>query len=172
MKPHEKHREAARRRLRVEIAVVASAPVDQGGRKRSAAAEEAAEVELAKAGHDVIRRTLHEGEAALDSEARKFLDGNDDVLVLIGGTGMGRDETTIETIKPMLEKELVGFGELMRMLDQKAGGNETMLLRATAGVAKGKLLICLPDSAVVVRRTLRAFAPEMPHVVFIARKTA
>ncbi len=172
MKPHERHREAAKRRLRVGVAIVASTPVSKGGRSRPTEAKEAAEAEVAKAGHDVVSMGALQGEAEVKSEAHRFLDGNEDVLVLIGGTGMGKDEVTIETIRPMMEKELVGFGELARMLDYRAGGADSILLRATAGVAKGKLLICLPDSPAVVRRTLKAFAPEMPHVVFIARKTA
>ena len=170
MKPHEKHREAGKRRLRIRIAAVQSGSV--GRADTAAKAEEAVEAELSSLGHEIVsRKSLHGHGASVGSEAEEFLGGSEDVLVLIGGTGMGRDEVTIETVRPMLEKEIVGFGELTRMLDSRAGGSGTVLLRAIAGVARGKLVICLPSSPAVVRRTLRAFAPEMPHVVFVARKT-
>ena len=38
-----------------------------------------------------------------------------DVILTTGGTGMGTRDVTIETLKPLFEKELTGFGEIFRL---------------------------------------------------------
>jgi molybdopterin adenylyltransferase len=48
-------------------------------------------------------------------------------------------------------------------------GSAAALTRATAGVAGGKLIVCMPGSPGAVRTAMRAFIGEFPHMVFIAR---
>ena len=47
-------------------------------------------------------------------------------------------------------------------------GNAAILTRATAGTAKGKLIVCLPGSPGAVETALRSFISEFPHIVSIA----
>lgn len=102
-------------------------------------------------------------------EVKRFLAGKCDVLVLMGGTGVSGRDVTIETVRPLLEKELDGFGELLRQVGYRKIGAAAMLTRATAGVARGKLVLCLPGSPGAVRDALRAFGGELPHALFVAR---
>ncbi len=37
-----------------------------------------------------------------------------DVIITTGGTGIGVRDVTIETLKPLFEKEITGFGEIFR----------------------------------------------------------
>jgi molybdenum cofactor biosynthesis protein B len=103
------------------------------------------------------------------SEVRRFLAGKDDVLLLIGGTGVSTRDITVETVRPYFEKEIPGFGELLRRTSQDEIGTAAILTRATAGVAKGKLMVCMPGSPGAVRAALRLSLAEFPHIVFIAR---
>ncbi len=48
-------------------------------------------------------------------------------------------------------------------------GVAAALSRATAGVAKGKVILCLPGSPDAVRTALELFMGEMPHVLHLAR---
>ncbi len=92
-----------------------------------------------------------------------------DVLVLTGGTGVSRTDVTIETVKPFFEKEIEGFGEIFRAVSYQRLGAAAALSRATAGVAKGKVLICLPGSPDAVRTALGLFLGEVPHVIHLTR---
>lgn len=92
-----------------------------------------------------------------------------DAIVLTGGTGVSSTDVTIETVRPMLEKELEGFGEVFRAVSFQRIGAAAALSRATAGVARGKVVMCLPGSPDAVRTALELFLPEVPHVLHLAR---
>ncbi len=132
-------------------------------------AGDAAEAETKRAGHSVTGRRLVSDEAAmLRREVKSFLSGKDSVLLLTGGTGVSRSDVTIETVRPFFEKELLGFGELLRRISYDEIGSAAMLTRATAGVAKGKLIVCMPGSPGAVATALRATMAEFPHAIFVA----
>ena len=92
-----------------------------------------------------------------------------DVVVLTGGTGVSTTDITIETARPFFEKEIEGFGEMFRSASFEKIGAAAALSRATAGVAKGKLVMCLPGSPDAVRTALELFLGEVPHVLHLAR---
>jgi len=75
---------------------------------------------------------------------------------------------TIETVRPFFDKELDGFGELVRRLGYEEIGSAALLTRATAGVVSGKIIVCLPGSPDAVRTAMRAFAGEFSHARFVA----
>jgi molybdenum cofactor biosynthesis protein B len=95
-----------------------------------------------------------------------------DALISTGGTGITPADVTIEAVKPMLEKELPGFGELFRHLTYQELGSAAVMSRAMAGVAKGKAVFCLPGSPHAVKLCLeRLILPETAHIVLHARGT-
>lgn len=92
-----------------------------------------------------------------------------DVIVLTGGTGVSTTDVTIETVRPLLEKEIEGFGEIFRSVSYQRIGVAAALSRATAGVAKGKVVLCLPGSPDAVGTALELFMGEIPHVLHLSR---
>lgn len=140
------------------------------GEKYSDEAGDAAQRELAKFGYELkVRELVSDDAAMLKREANRFLSGKEDVLVFLGGTGVSSRDLTIETVRPYLEKELRGFGEILRRLSYEEIGSAAILTRATAGVAKGKLIVCLPGSPAAVSLALRSLGREFPHALFVAR---
>jgi molybdenum cofactor biosynthesis protein B len=68
------------------------------------------------------------------------------VVLITGGTGLtGRDRTP-EAIRPLLDKEITGFGELFRMLSWDEIGASTLQSRALGGLANATFIFCLPGS--------------------------
>jgi len=171
MRPHEEHRSRAQRRLRVAVVTVSTsryAKKKEGKRYTDEGGDAAAE-EAERAGHAVSRRSMiSDDRAMLRREVRRFLAGNDDVLLFTGGTGLSPRDITVETVRPFFEKELDGFGELVRRLGYDEIGGAAILTRTTAGVASGKLIVCMPGSPGAVRTAMRAFAREFAHARFIA----
>jgi len=125
---------------------------------------------LAEAGHVVTRRKLIPDDGdEIRKQVKKFLGTKDDALLLTGGTGVAKSDVTIEAVRPFLEKELEGFGELFRRTSYDEIGAAAYLTRATAGVSAGKLILCLPGSPAAVRMALEIGMGEFPHLLYVAR---
>ena len=83
-----------------------------------------------------------------------------------GGTGVGRRDSTVETLRALFEKELPGFGELFRMLSFKDIGSAAMMSRATAGTYRGMIIFAMPGSPQAAKLALnQLILPELGHVV-------
>ena len=68
------------------------------------------------------------------------------VVLVTGGTGMTGRDSTPEAVRPLLDKEITGFGELFRMLSWEEIGAATLQSRALGGLANGTFIFCLPGS--------------------------
>lgn len=87
-------------------------------------------------------------------------------IIINGGTGISQRDSTFEAVDGLLEKRLVGFGEIFRYLSYKDIGSSAILSRATAGLYKGKVIFSIPGSSGAVRLAMEALIiPELPHIV-------
>lgn len=94
-----------------------------------------------------------------------------DAIITCGGTGISPTDVTIETVKLLLEKEIHGFGEILRRLSYEEIGSAAILTRAIAGVSKGKAVFCIPGSPQAVSLSLeRLILPEAGHIIKHARE--
>lgn len=76
-----------------------------------------------------------------------IFDAHIQVVITTGGTGFTLRDSTPEAVRPLLDKEIVGFGELFRMISYQEGiGSSTIQSRALAGMANKTLIFCLPGS--------------------------
>jgi molybdenum cofactor biosynthesis protein B len=93
-------------------------------------------------------------------------DAQVDAILVTGGTGVARRDTTIEALAPLYEKVLPGFGELFRALSYAEIGAAAMLSRANAGTIGTVVIFTLPGSPGGVRLALeKLIIPELPHLV-------
>jgi molybdopterin adenylyltransferase len=83
-----------------------------------------------------------------------------DLVVTTGGTGVGPRDVTPEATRAVLEKELPGFGEAMRM-QSLARVKTAILSRATAGTRGRCLIVNLPGKPTAVRECLEILAPAI-----------
>ena len=95
-----------------------------------------------------------------------------DAIVTCGGTGITARDVTIESVQPLLEKEIPGFGEIFRTLSYQSIGSAALLSRAIAGVARRKVILCLPGSLQSISLALEhLIIPEVAHIVKHARES-
>jgi molybdenum cofactor biosynthesis protein B len=93
-----------------------------------------------------------------------------EVVILNGGTGVARRDTTYEAVTRLLDKEITGFGELFRMLSYEQIGAAAMLSRATAGVAGKRIVFSVPGSTAAVELAMtKLILPTLGHVVGLVR---
>ncbi len=159
----EEHRAASPRRLRVALVTISDTRTeanDATGRAARALVEEA--------GHAVAdQQILRDEPADVAAHVRGLCARGDvDAVVTAGGTGLSARDRTYEAISALLDKELVGFGELFRMLSFAEIGSAAMLSRAVAGLHRGVPIFCCPGSVAAARLALeRLILPELGHVV-------
>jgi len=68
------------------------------------------------------------------------------VVIANGGTGVTGRDVTPSAIRPLLDKEIEGFGELFRMISYQEIGTSSLQSRALAGVANATVIFCVPGS--------------------------
>jgi molybdopterin adenylyltransferase len=83
-----------------------------------------------------------------------------DLIVTTGGTGIQPRDVTPEATRAVLDRELPGFGEAIRIcgLDQAP---TALLSRATAGTRGRTLIVNLPGKPAAVRQCLQILAPAI-----------
>ena len=103
---------------------------------------------LEAAGHKLIKRLIHrDDQQQLQQLIGGWIsDGEIQVIISTGGTGLTRRDITPEAVTPHISKPIPGFGELFRQLSYDDIGTSTIESRALAGVADDTLLFCLPGS--------------------------
>ena len=90
-----------------------------------------------------------------------------EAILLNGGTGISKRDTTFEAVASRLEKTLPGFGELFRMLSYEEIGAAAMLSRATAGLYRDTLIFSTPGSPHAVRLAMeKLILPQLKHLVW------
>ena len=74
-----------------------------------------------------------------------------ETIITTGGTGFTGRDSTPEAVSVLLDKEILGFGELFRQISYDDIGSSTIQSRALGGLANGTLIFCLPGSSNAVR---------------------
>ncbi len=87
-----------------------------------------------------------------------------DVVLTLGGTGVGPRDRTPEATRQVIEMELPGVAEAIRAHGREATPTAT-LTRGLAGCSGGTLVVNLPGSPAAVVRSLEVLLPLVPHVV-------
>lgn len=108
---------------------------------------------LRAAGHRVVAREIVRDDIyRMRAVVSNWIadDGIDGVLIS-GGTGFTGRDATPEAIRPLLDKEMPGFGELFRHLSVQEIGTASLQSRAFAGLANGTFLFALPGSTSACR---------------------
>ena len=93
--------------------------------------------------------------------------GDVDVVLTNGGTGITKRDVTIEAVSALLDKEIVGFGELFRMISYLEDIGSAMLSRAIGGTIGRKVVFSMPGSSGAVRLAMnKLILPELGHITF------
>ena len=120
--------------------------------------------ELAKK-YDVDAYTIIPDEIdILKDTIEEMIAGGVEVIITTGGTGLESRDITIETIEPLFEKEIKGFGEIFRAISYEELGAGSLLSRATAGIYKKTMIFAMPGSPNAVKTGLGIIIEELGHL--------
>lgn len=112
---------------------------------------------------------LPDERAEIAAALRRLSDeGGFEAVFTTGGTGIAARDVTPEATRDVLERELPGFGELMRAHGM-AFTRRAALSRGTAGTRNSCFIANLPGSPKGAAQSLDAILDLVPHVVDLLR---
>ena len=91
-----------------------------------------------------------------------------DLILTTGGTGLAPRDCTPEATREIIEKEVPGIPEAIR-LESFQKTNFAMLSRTIAGVRGKTLIINLPGSPAAVRDAFNVLKPILNHAIELIR---
>ncbi len=93
------------------------------------------------------------------------------LVVTTGGTGLSPRDVTPEATQRIIDREVPGMAELMRLEGLKATPRAA-LSRGVVGVRSSTLIVNLPGSLKGVRESLQALVPILGHAVQVIGKSS
>ncbi len=94
------------------------------------------------------------------------VDNDFDIIITTGGTGIGKRDITPDVVKPMLDKEITGIMELIRVKYGTSKPN-ALISRAVAGTINDSLIYTLPGSNKAVKEYLDEILPTLEHSLYM-----
>jgi molybdenum cofactor biosynthesis protein B len=103
---------------------------------------------IAKTGHTLAGRAIVSDDVEkIRTQVKQWIaDPAIDVVITTGGTGFTGRDVTPEALEPLFEKRMDGFATMFLLVSQAKIGTSAIQTRATAGVAGGTYVFCLPGS--------------------------
>jgi molybdenum cofactor biosynthesis protein B len=168
------HKESSPKSVGIYIVTCSTSKFKQIQAKQQPSDESGDTIEhLAKNnGHLIIgRKLISDSKPMIRKITREALSNPGvDALIITGGTGLSTTDVTLESISPILDREVPGFGELFRKISFDEIGSSAMLSRAFAGMVGGRAIFCLPGSPNAVQTAMeKLILPELGHLVGLAR---
>jgi len=114
--------------------------------------------------YEIIYRLIPDEFDKIVSTLKELVEEKCSLILTTGGTGPAKRDVTPEATREVIEKELPGFGELMRMHSLKYVPT-SILARGTAGVAKNSFILNLPGSPKAIKENLEAVWAAIPYAV-------
>ncbi|NPA88054.1 MAG: molybdopterin adenylyltransferase [Epsilonproteobacteria bacterium] len=114
--------------------------------------------------YEIVYRLIPDDYDTIVKTLKELVDMNCSLILTTGGTGPAPRDVTPEATKEVIEKELPGFGELMRMHSLKYVPT-SILARGTAGVVKKSFILNLPGSPKAIKENLEAVWAAIPYAI-------
>lgn len=114
---------------------------------------------------EAVREIVADEVDLISGKLKAWCDAGDiDLVITTGGTGLGPRDVTPEATRAVIDLEVPGIAEAMRMETLK-NTPFAMLSRSVVGVRNGCLIVNLPGSPTGVRETLEVAQKGIPHAL-------
>jgi molybdenum cofactor synthesis domain-containing protein len=114
---------------------------------------------------------LPDERAQIEQRLRQASDEDFRLVVTSGGTGLSPRDVTPEATLAVIDRQVPGIAELMRLESFKITPRAA-LSRAASGLRRSTLIINLPGSVKGVRECLAAVRPILAHAVEVLKQSS
>jgi len=145
------------------VAVITASDAGYRGEREDSSGPKIIEI-IQKFGYTkVAYEILPDEQERLEKAMMEIIDqGGADLVLTTGGTGFSVRDCTPEATKNVIEREVQGIPEAMRMMSM-GFTKRAMLTRGVAGIRKSALIVNLPGSPKAVAECLEYILPELDH---------
>jgi len=116
--------------------------------------------------HDIENVVIPDDEQALSALLLDAVEQGVDFIFTTGGTGIGPRDISPEGVKSVIQKEVPGIMENIRLKYGQEKPN-ALLSRGVAGVADNSILFALPGSVKAVNEYMEEIVKSMRHMVYM-----
>ena len=154
-----------------QAAIITASDKGSRGQREDGSGQVVKEI-LEKNGYTVVQQLiLPDVRQLLADEMRRLCAEQVDLILTTGGTGFSPRDWTPEATLDVIERQVPGIPEAMRMNSLQIT-KRAMLSRAVAGICQQTLIINLPGSPKAVRENLEFIVTELAHGLEILRGQA
>lgn len=113
-----------------------------------------------------VQNTLIPDDAEMLSKLVRDYSEHYNLIFTTGGTGIGPRDITVETVSPLLDREIPGIMELIRIKYGMENPN-ALLSRGVAGIKGKALIFTLPGSLKAVDEYLNEIFKVLKHAILM-----
>jgi molybdenum cofactor synthesis domain-containing protein len=113
-----------------------------------------------------INMTLMPDDSSMLKEMLENASSVYNIIITTGGTGIGPRDITVDTVKPMISKEIPGIMEMIRVKYGMEKPN-ALLSRGVAGIIGKALIYTLPGSVKAVDEYMDEIVKTLTHTIMM-----
>tara|TARA_B100000809_G_C14830869_1_gene420985 strand:- start:18 stop:509 length:492 start_codon:yes stop_codon:yes gene_type:complete len=148
---------------RFRLGILTISDTGSKGERKDTSGDAISEIMAHEGFVEVAREIVPDEQDIISAKLKDWCDsGTMDVVLTTGGTGLGPRDVTPESTRVVLDIEVPGIAEAMRIQTLK-NTPLAMLSRSMSGVRSGCLIVNLPGSEKAVRETLVVAVEAIPH---------
>ncbi len=116
--------------------------------------------------NDIKMRIIPDDAEMLESILKEAKENNTDFIFTTGGTGIGPKDITPDVVKSMLDKEIPGIMDFIRLKYGQEKPN-ALISRGVAGIIGRSFIFTLPGSIRAVEEYMNEITKSLMHLVYM-----
>jgi len=116
--------------------------------------------------YETVVKLIPDNAEMLKDTFSELTDNDFDIIFTTGGTGIGSKDITVDVVKPLLQKEIPGIMDFIRM---KFGAEKSnaLISRSVAGIINKTMIFTLPGSVKAVTEYMTEITKVLNHLILM-----